>query len=100
MNRTKKGNTKMRFMVIVKASKNSEAGVMPSEQLLTEMGKFNEELTKAGVARRGRIAAQFEGSAGQLLGRETDGERRAIRRDQRVGRRLLALAVQVAARGD
>jgi hypothetical protein len=39
----------MRFMVIVKASKNSEAGVMPSQQLLTEMGKFNEELTKAGV---------------------------------------------------
>ena len=31
----------MRFMVLVKASKNSEAGVMPSQQLLTEMGKFN-----------------------------------------------------------
>jgi hypothetical protein len=39
----------MRFMVIVKADKDSEAGVMPSEQLLTEMGKFNEELVKAGV---------------------------------------------------
>jgi hypothetical protein len=39
----------MRFMIIVKASKNSEAGVMPSEQLLTDMGKFNEELVKAGV---------------------------------------------------
>jgi hypothetical protein len=39
----------MRFMVIVKGSKNSEAGVMPSEKLLTEMGKFNEELAKAGV---------------------------------------------------
>jgi hypothetical protein len=39
----------MRFMVIVKASKNSEAGIMPSEKLLSEMGKFNEELTKAGV---------------------------------------------------
>jgi hypothetical protein len=39
----------MRVMVIVKASKNSEAGVMPSEQLLSEMGKFNEELVKAGV---------------------------------------------------
>ena len=39
----------MRFMVIVKATKESEAGVMPSEQLLTEMGKFNEELVKAGV---------------------------------------------------
>ena len=39
----------MRFMVIVKADKNSEAGVMPDEKLLTEMGKYNEELAKAGV---------------------------------------------------
>ena len=39
----------MRFMVIVKASKDSEAGVMPSTELLTAMGKFNEELVKAGV---------------------------------------------------
>src|SRR6202020_1690991 len=40
---------KMRFMVIVKASKSSEAGILPSEELLTEMGKYNEELIKAGV---------------------------------------------------
>src|SRR5260221_47636 len=39
----------MRFMVIVKANKDSEAGVMPSEKDLTDMGKFNEELVKAGV---------------------------------------------------
>jgi len=39
----------MRVMVIVKATKSSEAGVMPSEKLLTDMGKFNEELVKAGV---------------------------------------------------
>ena len=39
----------MRFMVIIKANKDSEAGVLPSQELLTEMGKFNEELTKAGV---------------------------------------------------
>ena len=39
----------MRFMVIVKATKNSEAGVLPSQQLLADMGTFNEELTKAGV---------------------------------------------------
>ena len=39
----------MRFMVIVKATKSSEAGALPSEELLTEMGKYNEELTKAGV---------------------------------------------------
>ncbi len=39
----------MRCMVIVKANKDSEAGVMPSTELLAEMGKFNEELVKAGV---------------------------------------------------
>ena len=39
----------MRFMVIVKATRESEAGVMPSEKLLAEMGKYNEELAKAGV---------------------------------------------------
>jgi AraC family transcriptional regulator len=39
----------MRFMILVKATKDSEAGVMPSERLLTEMGNFNEELVKAGV---------------------------------------------------
>ncbi len=39
----------MRFMVIVKADKNSEAGVLPNEKLLAEMGNFNEELVKAGV---------------------------------------------------
>lgn len=39
----------MRVMVIVKASKNSEAGKMPSEKLLSEMGKYNEELVKAGI---------------------------------------------------
>ena len=39
----------MRFMVLVKADKNSEAGVMPSEKLLADMGRYNEELMKAGV---------------------------------------------------
>ena len=39
----------MRFMILIKADKNSEAGVMPSEKLLAEMGKFNEELVKAGI---------------------------------------------------
>ena len=39
----------MRFMVIVKATKNSEAGVLPTQKLLAEMGAFNEELVKAGV---------------------------------------------------
>src|SRR5712692_10239322 len=43
------GDTTMRFMVMVKADKNTEAGVMPSEQLLADMGRFNEEMAEAGV---------------------------------------------------
>lgn len=39
----------MRFMIIIKSTKDSEAGVMPSEQLLREMGQFNEDLVQAGV---------------------------------------------------
>jgi hypothetical protein len=39
----------MRVMVIIKATPNSEAGIMPSEQLLSDMGNFNEELVKAGT---------------------------------------------------
>lgn len=39
----------MKVMVMIKATKDSEAGVMPSEQLLTDMGKYNEELVKAGI---------------------------------------------------
>jgi hypothetical protein len=43
------GETPMRFLVMVKANKDSEAGVMPDERMLSEMGKFNEELVKAGI---------------------------------------------------
>jgi len=43
----------MRFMILVKASQNTEAGIMPSRELLEEMGKFNEELVKAGVMKAG-----------------------------------------------
>ncbi len=60
----------MRFMVIVKASPESEAGKMPSEKLLAEMGKYNEELIKAGVLLAGEglhpsskgVRVQFSGS--------------------------------------
>ncbi len=60
----------MRFMLLVKADENSEAGVMPSEELLTEMGKFNEELVKAGVMLAGEglqpsskgVRVRFKGS--------------------------------------
>jgi hypothetical protein len=43
----------MRFMVMVKATKDSEAGVMPDQKLLADMGRFNEELVKAGVMQAG-----------------------------------------------
>jgi len=65
----------MKVMVIVKATKNSEAGIMPSEKLLTEMGQYNEELVKAGIMLAGeglhpsskgkRIA--FSGSARNVI---------------------------------
>jgi hypothetical protein len=59
----------MRFMVMVKASKDSEAGVLPDEKILTAMGKFNEELVKAGVMLAGEglhdsskgVRIRFEG---------------------------------------
>ena len=63
----------MRFMVLVKANKDSEAGVMPSEQLLREMGGFNEELVTAGVMLAGdglhpsSKAARVRFSAGKQM---------------------------------
>src|SRR5437588_9740886 len=47
--KTNQGDTDMRFMMIVKASKDSEAGVLPSEKLMSAMMKYNEQLAKAGV---------------------------------------------------
>ncbi len=44
----------MRFMLLVKADKSSEAGVLPSKELVAAMGKFNEEMAKAGVLQRKR----------------------------------------------
>lgn len=60
----------MRFMVLVKANKDSEAGVLPDEKMLTEMGKYNDELVKAGVMLAGEglqasskgVRVRFSGS--------------------------------------
>ncbi len=65
----------MRFMVIIKADANSEAGVMPDEKLLTEMGRFNEELVKAGVMLAGEglhpssrgVRVRFSGSTRTVI---------------------------------
>lgn len=61
----------MRFMILVKASKESEAGVLPDEKLLVAMGRFNEELTKAGVLLDG--AGLKPSSAGVRVRFEDDG---------------------------
>ena len=59
----------MRFMIIVKATKNSEAGVLPSEKLLAEMTKYNEELTKAGVLLAGEgLQASSKGARVKFSG--------------------------------
>jgi len=64
-------------MVIVKANKDSEAGVLPSKELLTEMGKFNEQLTKAGVMLAGEgLQASSKGKRVKFSGKTrtvTDG---------------------------
>ena len=62
----------MRFMVIVKANKDSEAGAMPTEKMLTEMGKFNEELVKAGVMLAGEgLQASSKGARVKFSGGKT-----------------------------
>jgi hypothetical protein len=59
----------MRFMIIVKATKDSEAGVLPDEKLLGEMGKFNEELVKAGVLLSGEgLQASSKGARVRFSG--------------------------------
>lgn len=61
----------MRFVVLVKATKESEAGVMPSEQLLTEMGNYNEELVKAGVMQAGEgLHPSSKGARVRFSGKE------------------------------
>ena len=61
----------MRFMVMVKATRDSEAGAMPSEQLLAEMGRYNEELVKAGIMLAGEgLHPSSKGARVRFSGRE------------------------------
>jgi hypothetical protein len=71
---TKKGGITMRVMVLVKANRESEAGILPDEKILAEMGKFNEELVKAGVMLAG------EGLQSSSKGKRVrfDGEKRTV----------------------
>jgi hypothetical protein len=64
-------DTTMRFMVLVKASKESEAGILPDEQLLAAMGQYNEELVKAGVMLAGDgLQASSKGARVRFDGRK------------------------------
>ncbi|HEV7745363.1 MAG TPA: YciI family protein [Pyrinomonadaceae bacterium] len=66
------GELEMRFMVLVKANKDSESGAMPTEKMLTEMGKFNEELVKAGVMLAGEgLHASSKGARVKFSGGNT-----------------------------
>ena len=64
----------MRFMIIVKATKNSEAGVLPSEKLIAEMTKYNEELAKAGVL----LAAEGLQASSKSARVKFSGEKRTV----------------------
>ena len=64
----------MRFMVLIKATKASEAGALPDEKLLTEMGKYNEELAKAGVMLDGEGLQPSSKGARVMF----DGEKRTV----------------------
>ena len=76
----------MKFMVIVKASPESEAGQMPSQQLMTDMGKFNEELVKAGVLLAGEglhpsskgARIRFSGSKREVIDGPFNGTRELV----------------------
>ena len=91
----------MRFMILVKADKNSEAGALPDEKLLTEMGKFNEELVKAGVMLAGEgLQPSSKGARVKFSGNKRTVTRRTLRRDEGADRRLLAVAGEIEGRGD
>jgi hypothetical protein len=72
----------MRFMILVKASKESEAGTMPNKQILTESGQIQRGAGEGRRAARGRGAAsELQGHTDQILRREKNRNRRAVCRD-------------------
>ena len=90
----------MRFMMIVKASKESEAGVLPTEKELADMAKYNEELLKAGVLLAGEgIAVELERRPGPLFRGQAHRHRRAVRGSQGAHRRFLVDPGQIKGRG-
>jgi hypothetical protein len=69
----------MRFMILIKADKDTEAGVLPDEKRLTDVGNFNEELAKAGVLVSGEgLQPSSKGGAGAVFWSEAYGDRRTF----------------------
>ena len=86
---------KMRFMAIIKATKESEGGGLPDPQLMAEMGKYNEELMKAGVLLAMRWPpSQLQRRTRQILRQVSYRHRRPLHRNQGTRRRLLDLQVK------
>ena len=90
----------MRFMMIVRATKDSEAGVLPSKELVAEMGRFNEEMMKAGVLLAAEGLHPVKGRACQVLQRQPHLDRRTLCGDKGADCRLLDNSGEVSARGD
>ena len=89
----------MRFLVMVKASSESEAGKLPTKEQLEEMGAFNQEMIKAGVMLTGEeLAGELEGRTHRVPKRKADRHRRPVRRSEGAGRRLLDHPGQVEGR--
>jgi hypothetical protein len=91
----------MRFMVIVKGTRSSEAGVLPSEELLTATGKYSEELTKAGVMLAGEgLHPSSKGARVRFEGEKRTAIDGSFAATKELVARLLALEVRVAAGGN
>src|SRR5258706_3488201 len=84
--------TAMRFMVIVKANKDSEAGALPDKKILEAMGKFNDELVKAGVMLAGEgLQASSKGVGGKFSGKQRVVRDRPLAETKELIARLLLL---------
>ena len=85
----------MRVMVLVKATDDSEKGILPTTEMFEAMGKYNEELINAGIMRAADgLKPSSQGKRIAFDGPAPHGHRRAFRRNPRVGRRLLAVGSQ------
>src|SRR5262245_18127715 len=90
----------MRFMIIGKATRESEAGIMPKPEAFVAMQKYNEELVKAGILLAAEGLAATSKGAREIQRRHAHRHRRSVRRDERGHRGLLDHLGEVAGRSD